>query len=373
MHMKNFLPSFLFLIVVWMLAGGCSSGKKAFERGDYYDAVLQAVNRLRQKPDHKKSIEVLKLSYMAAVEYLENDAQNQITSNANFKWRNAVSNYEKINNLYEQIRTSPGAQKVIPNPVNRYKELTELKQKAAEETYEAGIQYMMKNTRQDAKQAYFLFTEANGYSPGYREAIEMRDQAKFNATLRVVVEPMLDNSYGWDFESAVFGARLNEFVKFYTPDQAQRDSLKRIDQFLRVSFNGYQESRPNVTKRSESYADSVKTGEKTVGGQKVPVYQKVSGQATIYEKTITSRGSVRLEVVDAQSRAKISSDEVVTNEAWRDSWAQCGGDARAIPQGIKRLCEKREPYMERNFLLNQVKRELDNKLANTLSNFYAQY
>ena len=29
--------------------------------------------------------------------------------------------------------------------------------------------------------------------------------------------------------------------------------------------------------------------------------------------------------------------------------------------------------MERNFLLNQVKRELDNKLANTLSNFYAQY
>ena len=117
----------------------------------------------------------------------------------------------------------------------------------------------------------------------------------------------------------------------------------------------------------------MKAGEKTVGGQKVPVYEKVSGQATIYEKTITSRGSVRLEVVDGQSRARVSSDEVVTNEAWRDSWAQCGGDARAIPQGIKRLCEKREPYMERNFLLNQVKRELDNKLANTLSNFYAQY
>jgi hypothetical protein len=73
----------------------------------YYKPLID----LRQKPDHKKSKEVLATSYQMAIDYLETDAQNQIASNANFKWRNAVDDYEKINNLYEQIRTSPGALK----------------------------------------------------------------------------------------------------------------------------------------------------------------------------------------------------------------------------------------------------------------------
>ncbi len=126
--------AFFFLLIL----DSCFSGKVALKRGDYYGAVSQAVAHLRKKPDHKKSREVLSTSYTAAIEYLETDAQNQIASNANFKWKNAVQNYERINNLYEQIRTSPGALKVISNPVNKYKELTDVKDKAAEETYEAG-------------------------------------------------------------------------------------------------------------------------------------------------------------------------------------------------------------------------------------------
>jgi hypothetical protein len=38
-------------------------GQKAYERGDYYEAVMQAVNRLRQNPDHDKSKEALKNAY----------------------------------------------------------------------------------------------------------------------------------------------------------------------------------------------------------------------------------------------------------------------------------------------------------------------
>jgi hypothetical protein len=195
----------LFVITSVALLDSCSSGKNALKKGNYYDAVLQAVNRLRQNPDHKKSIEVLRTSYQMAIEYLETDAQNQISSNANFKWKNAVQDYENINYLYEQIRTSPGALKVIPKPINKYKELTEVKGKAAEESYEAGIQSMLKNTRDDAKRAYFLFVEANALSPGYRESIEMMEQSKFNATIKVIVEPSIQNYYDWNFEPVVFG------------------------------------------------------------------------------------------------------------------------------------------------------------------------
>src|SRR6267378_6648560 len=98
-------------IVGIVLVEACSSGKSAYKHGDYYTAVLEAVQRLRQNPDNKRSKEVLKLSYQAAVDFLNTDVQNQIASNASSKWKTIVQDYDKINNLYENIRTSPGALK----------------------------------------------------------------------------------------------------------------------------------------------------------------------------------------------------------------------------------------------------------------------
>ncbi len=367
----------LFAVVVMsgslLLLDGCASGKSAYKHGDYYTAVLTAVQRLRQNPDHKKSREVLNLSYQAAVEYLESDAQNQLNSNANFKYRSALSNYEKINKLYDEIRTSPGALKVIPSPVNRYKELTDLREKAAEESYEAGIQSLMKSTRQDSKDAYFLFSDANKFSPGYRECIEMMEQAKENATINVVVDPTVENRYSWNFDPILFGYQGNMFVKFYTEQEAQTKNLKRVDHFLRVSINGYREGLPQISRRQETRTDSVKSGEKTVNGQKVPVYQKISANVTIFEKKATSHGSVNLIVTDASSKADIFSRELTSDITWSDSWAIYTGDLRAVASGTKNLIEKREPNMGPGYLLNQTKKDLDSKVAQALAGYYGQF
>ncbi|MBX2943313.1 MAG: hypothetical protein KF860_13300 [Cyclobacteriaceae bacterium] len=367
------LRLYSYILFSLLIFDSCSSGKVAYKQGDYYQAVLTAVQRLRAKPDHKKSKEVLKLSYQLAVDYLETDAKNQIESNANFKYKTATENYEKINHLYEEIRTSPGALRVIPNPVNKYNELTTVKAKAAEETYEAGIQALLKNTREDAKQAYFLFNEANTFSPGYREAIEMIEQSKFNATLKVVVQPSFINYRDWNFEPVVFGYTSNQFVKFYTPQQAEDSKLEKIDQYIKVIVNGYQESRPVITSKSESFSDSVKTGEKTVKGVKTPVYSKVSATLTTYTKKITGRGSINLTVTDAVNRVELKNSDIIADETWNDSWATYKGDVRALSEGNKRLCEKKEPYPERNYIENRARKELDKKLSNELGYFYNKY
>jgi hypothetical protein len=367
---RDFLLLLFGLVVIFQ---ACTSGKNALKQGDYYQAVSLAVNRLRQNPDHKKSKEVLKTSYQFAIDYLEQSAQNQISSNANFKWKNAVQNYEQINFLYEQIRTSPGALKIIPNPTNKYKELTEVKGKAAEESYEAGIQSMLKNTREDAKRAYFLFTDANSLSPGYRESIEMMEQAKFNATIKVVVEPTLSNYNNWNFEPVVFGTNASQFVKFYTPREAEDAKLARIDHFVKVSINGYNEGRPSTSNRTDTFKDSVKVSEKTVNGQKIPVYEKITAKITTYEKVITARGSIILHIRDANSGADLRNTDIVADERWADRWAICTGDTRAIPEGTRKLCGTKEPNMQRDFLISRTKRGLDNKLSNALSGFYSTY
>lgn len=308
-----------------------------------------------------------------AIDYLESETQNQIASNANFKWTNAVQNYTLINNLYEQIRTSPGALKIIPNPVNKYNELNEVKSKAAEETYEEGIQAMLKNTREDAKRAYFLFSEANNLILGYRESIEMMEQSKFNATLKVIVEPTFQNYNDWNFEPVIFGVRNNQFVRFYTPKEAQDENLQQVDQFVKVTVNNYSESRPNIAKRVETFKDSIKVSEKTVNNQKVPVYEKVTATMTIFEKSITSHGSITLYIKEAGSNAALRNSDIVSEIRWADKWATCSGNLKALSESNRKMCGTKEPFLNRDNLRNQTKNDLDRKLANSLSGFYSQY
>jgi len=361
------------LIIALFLLGACSSGKSAYKHGDYYDAVLTAVQRLRQNPDHKKSKEVLSLSYQAAVDYLQADVQNQINSNANFKYKSAVQDYERINYLYEQVKASPGALRVIPSPISKYKELTEMKSKAAEESYEAGIQAMMKNTRDDSKNAYFLFTDANNFSPGYRESIELIEKSRDDATVKVVVESGVGNMYDWNFDPIVFGYTSNQFVKFYSPRQAEESKLARTNQFLKVVVNGFQEGLPAISRRVEDHKDSVKSGEKTVNGQKVPVYERVSAKVTVFEKKATGHGSITLFIVDGQSKAELRNAPILTEVSWTDSWAIYTGDLRAINAGNKKLIEKREPNLGKDYLRKLAKDDLDKKLASAIKSFYDSY
>src|SRR6185503_9528389 len=111
---------------------------------------------------------------------------------------------------------------------------------------------------------YFLFRDANNFSPEYRESIEMGNQAKFDATLKVIVEPITINPTSWNFEPIMFGYHGNEFVRFYTQQEAQNENLQRIDQYMSVVINNYWEGLPNITKRSQEVRDSVKTGERKI-------------------------------------------------------------------------------------------------------------
>jgi hypothetical protein len=263
--------------------------------------------------------------------------------------------------------------KVIPNPVNKYKELTTAKDSAASECYNSAVLSMLKNTRQDAKQAFFLFTDANTFSPGYRESIEMMQQAKINATLNVVVDPSYQNNNNWTFDQIIFRTNGNQFVKFYTLQQAQEQNLQRIDQHLRVTVNGFEEGRPYVTRNSQNYQDSVAVGEQVVKGQKRTIRQAVNAQMTLFQKQISATASLQLWIQDGASHGELLNSPVASQINWVDQWAICTGDTRAFPSTVSGFCNKSESYPAPGQLLTQAKRELDSKLAAALDGFYRNY
>src|SRR3954469_24866436 len=95
----------LFIIIAIAVSQACTTGKAALKKGDYYDAVLESVHRLRESPTNKKATTVLVQAYPLAIDYIETNIQNGIKSDDARKWRNAVDGYSKINYINDQIKT----------------------------------------------------------------------------------------------------------------------------------------------------------------------------------------------------------------------------------------------------------------------------
>ncbi|MDW8331491.1 MAG: hypothetical protein RMK43_07565 [Cyclobacteriaceae bacterium] len=351
--MCNHLSSTCLIALLGVLTA-CSSGKQAFERGDYYEAVMQAVARLRQNPDHNKSRETLRNSYPMALEWLETDAKNQIASNAPTRWRNALQSYEKINTMYEAIRQSPGALRIIPNPKNYYAEIGPIKEKAAEELYNAGIASLMKGTREDAKRAFYEFSEVHQYIPNYKDVIEYLEKARNEATVFVVVEqvavPARYNLSGSFFQDKIWEF-LNRnytdqgFVRFFNPVAAQELHLPRVDQVMRLQFDDFSVGNVTTNERVETVSkDSVKVGEAKVNGQTVPVYNTVTAKVTTVRREVVSQGILSMIITNAKTGAVMTHQKFPGRYVWNATWARFNGDERALsPQQIE-MCKRPEAF-----------------------------
>ncbi len=374
----------LLAVLVVAILSACASGKKLYERGAYYEAVMTSVQKLRQNPDHKKSIEALKNAYPMALEFLQTDAQNQIASNSPNKWRNAIASYDKINQMYESIRQSPKALKIIKDPKNFYSEIGPLKEKAAEESYNAGIDALMKGNRDDAKRAYYNFADAQNFSPGYKDVVEYLDKAKDEATLKVIVEQVAvpaRYSLSGDFFQDKVEEFLHQnypdrgFIKFFTPEEAQRIKLARIDQYLKIQFDDFSVGNTNVTERIETMKkDSVKVGEAKINGKMVPVYNTVTAKVTTVRKEVISRGLLSMIVLDGKSNGVLTHKKFSGEYTWFSTWGRFNGDERALTDQQIQLMKKKElqpPPAQDLFLA--FADPIYNQLTSGLQSFYRSY
>jgi hypothetical protein len=63
--------------------------------------------------------------------------------------------------------------------------------------YNAGIDALMKGTREDAKRAYFNFNDAQAFVPGYKDVVEYLDKSKFEG------HPQGGGGTGWRFRPGI--------------------------------------------------------------------------------------------------------------------------------------------------------------------------
>ena len=225
--MKKYYLLTLALLFVFTL-NSCRTGKKAYQHGNYYSSVIQSVEKLRKNPNNKKAKIALTDAYPLALQTIELDNSNLMKSNDPSKWKLILANYNKVNRMYEEIRRSPEALKLIPAPKNYYAEIENVKKNAAEETYTQGLEFLKKNTRPDAIRAYDLFAEAQSYIANYKDTNQKMEEARIMATLFVMVKqdevPATFAVSGQYFKNKIDEylhgreAYIN-FVEFYSPEE----------------------------------------------------------------------------------------------------------------------------------------------------------
>lgn len=379
----KFLPIYALLII--LVISSCSSGKKAFEQGNYYEAVLKSVNRLRQNPDHRKSKETLRKSYPLALQTLEKKARNIQVANESFKWKQVLQLYGQVNHMYEEISHAPGALKVVPVPKNYYREMDNIKKKAAEESYLAGKRAMDRDTREGAKEAYYHFTDVEQFVPGYKDVEHQLQEAEFMATLKVVVK-QIPVPGAYSLSGSFFQDRIEEFlhsqykgsrfVRFYTPEEARREKLQIIDQYLQLQFDDFVVGQTRISENTETLSrDSVKVGEiKLKDGTTQAAYGTVKAKYRLSRQEVASKGLLSMQVVDAHNKAVLMHRRFPGEFVWFSEWASFNGDERALTKEQLALCSLRvvpPPPPQQMFV--EFTKPIFSQLTGTVRDFYSKY
>ncbi|MDN3587814.1 hypothetical protein QWY86_14120 [Pedobacter aquatilis] len=378
--MKNISRLRYFIYLSLTIIGGCTTGKKALQKGDYDASVLKSVSRLQNSPKNSEALNVLQTAYNYALQdHLRKIEESKLTNDL-YKWETVMYNYQKINQLSEEISSCPACLTVVPNPSKYIKELDESKYNAATARYNSGITYLNANNRQSAKKAYYEFEKVQNLQANYKDVKAKMDDAYWMAVTRVVVQPIFVNSRLYKLSGDYFQQQIdefmgsyarNKFVIFYSEQQAAKQKIIP-DQVLSLNFDDFIVGQTYVKERVEKLKrDSVVVGETR---DRKPVYGTVKATLSIFEKNISSSGLLDMTISDWQSKKIVRQQKFPGTYIWSDSWASYKGDDRALSKQQLAMTRRREivpPPPEALFL--EFTKPIYSDLVNSISYFYNNY
>jgi len=376
--MQKRISFYIFLLIVLV---SCSTGKKALQKGDYFSAVLKAVDRLKSAPENKNANKVLKDGYPMTIEWAQEEMDLILTSNNKFKWEQAVGLMNQVNQLSNEIRSTPAARKIISDPKTYTSELNMASEKAAEERYNAGLAEMNINTRQSARIAYDHFSIADQYVNNYKNSRELMATAKEIATLRVVVQAIPVNTQRYRLSSEFFYNQVFEylnnqfrpsgFVNFYSPNQAEKERLNNPDFIVDMEFFDFSVGNLSRTEKEETVEKSVKIESRDT--TKVQ-YKTYTAKLKTFTDKVYSGGTLRLRIIDP-ANDKLLMDELVPGSfTWVNDYAMFVGDKEALNNNQFELTKRKAlPLPPEQDLFIEFTKPIYSQVTQNLNRFFRRY
>lgn len=378
--MKRLVLSSIILGMAFLLA--CSSGKQDLQRGDYETSIRKAIDRLRNSPGNKKAQETLREAYPLMVKYHTDKVANLKTSNKTFKWETILSSYLRLNGIYESLQRCPACLRLVNTPQNFTMEADEARTNAAEARYQQGLMELDHHERESAKRAYKHFQRAEKLKSNYKDARQKMEEALHEATLKVVIEKVPSLANHPEVNSEYFNEKIveyfklnanpNEFVRFYSTQEARDVNLQKPDHYVMMSFQSFAIGRPQIKESTiNAEKDSVIIGQVDVEGETRDVYGTVTAKITVYEKTMRINGTLSLQVVNAYSSQNQLQEQFPSEYIWTNRWGNFNGDERALTNEQKEICSRKEETLPQSKdLFIDFSRPIFEQVTNRLTSYY---
>lgn len=376
----------LFIGIIFLISS-CSTGRKALQQGNYYDALIKAVNRLSSDPGNKKASQVLKEGYPTAIAYYQEEIDQILSGNEQFKWKRTLDVMQTVNQISDQIRRIPAARKLVPSPKTYTSELSDVQNKAAQEFYDAGMYALNQKTREAARQAYFHFLNADGLVRGFKDSQQKAKLAKEIATLTVVVEQIPVNGkfeysaqffYDNVFQALNQNFQEKDFVRFFSPEEAEQTNLKHPDLVLQMGFYDFFVDRPQHFEEQKELSKQVeekyqvKVSKDSTVTKTRTVMKK--GKIKIVTDQVASGGLLELRAVEFQSQKILFTDKIPGQYMWQNKYGVFIGDAEVLDNTLANIVNNKAmmpPAAQDMFVL--FTKPIYNQLLDKLINYFKKF
>lgn len=335
------MPKLFYLLLISLVFVQCSTTPKIAKRYTPDDKmVFDLIERLKKNPADAEAAALLPQLYKTAA-----DTRRTMTSNdynnlpAGDRLMEISKQLQVAQQMYNEIKAVPAASKAIPYPWNPSQKIAELKQKAAEEYYNEGVEFMNFNNRPYAQKAYDMFVKADNAYPGYKDVRNLMNQAQELATIKVVINSVNYYNNGWgywgfnnDYLQYKIARDLNNSsyrnTRFYTKAEADMQRI-RTDKVVELNFNdlfiGTVYNNNNTIRRSKQ----IEVGQ-TKSLPPKPVYQTVNATVYVTTRILQSRASLECRIYDRATGNNILFDRFPDNYTWKQESARYTGDKRAL-------------------------------------------
>jgi hypothetical protein len=376
---KFYLPLLAALFFI-----GCKSASKAYNKGDYADAVELGIKKLQKDPSDSETRDLVKSAYTFAVNQHESNIRSLTGSSSDNRYEAILREYSHLQDLYETIQSSPAAARTI-NPSDYSAYLQTYRDKVAEQHLAVAERWMTEGTKRAYREAYNEYNYALRYQ-NTADIKRKRDDAYNAALTRILVVP-IQNYGGYSYHSDLqlqqfqgdvmrtLASNLNDgFVRFFSewdlrnnnlePDQVLEMNLGRIRIGQPFDENSAKEvSKQVVVKETVYKPDSV-----------VKQYATVRAKIINTRRTLLSEGDLYLTLRDVKGRV-LWTDRFTGQHRWQTEYATYTGDERALSENDRTQLGRNNnanPPRE-DEIMRELYRQIQSDLSNRLRGYFARF
>ena len=254
-------------------------------------------------------------------------------------------------------------------------------ERAAEETYQAGLSLMRQPDQAAARQAHAFFLRSHEMVPGYKDTRELMSKAKILGTTHVVVEPIPVHSKMFELSGEFFYNQVYEFlnrrfprqtfVNFYSPSEFETAGIQDPDMILRLEFYDFIVGAIKQGESEQEVTNTIKKNPKDTLSNETITYK---AKLKTYTDQVASGGVVDVKIMEWPSKKLLVNDRIPGEFIWVNRYAIFAGDEKALSTEQLRLTKQKiaqppPPQM----LFTEFSKPIYDQLTGRLNSFFSRY